>query len=97
MALPAAGGRGGLRGYSAGCSGGSRATSPSAARVLQLRVRAGTPAARRNAALTYAAKKSFARADRRDRVEAAGERHRRGSVLSHLPRRVRIHVAASRH
>jgi hypothetical protein len=33
---------------------------------------------------------TFARADRRDRVEAAGERHRRRSVLSHLPRRVRI-------
>ena len=42
---------------------------------------------------------TFARADRRDRVEAAGERHRRQSVLSHLPRRVRIriHVAASWH
>ncbi|KAL5667555.1 hypothetical protein ACJX0J_019776, partial [Zea mays] len=50
---------------SAGGQGGSGATSPSVACVLQLRVRA----------------------DRRDRVEAAGERHRRRSVLSHLPRR----------
>ncbi|KAL5666356.1 hypothetical protein ACJX0J_026464, partial [Zea mays] len=63
--IASAGGRGGLRGYSAGCSGGSGATSPSATRVLQLRVCV----------------------DRRDRVEAAGERHRRRSVLSHLPRR----------
>jgi hypothetical protein len=42
-------GWGGLHGCSAGCAGESGATSPSATLVLQLRVRAGTPTARRNA------------------------------------------------